>query len=407
MKFKVKTKIIINSPITKVIIVTIMILSLFLAIILPSIFLSPPKGSVTAYNRDPASGTREVFAEKVLTEKEFTPGNNVREVSSNDSMLRVVSQNKDSIGYVSFETVAGFNDDETVKIKPEYEDEISFLLFADKNGNPVSPTKKNIILGMEGNGEGYTPARSFNIFFRVVQGSEESKILNYDWDNIDNNSEWEEISLLDDNLLISYLFMNWVMYSHASYNYMNDNGEIPFNSESMLWTDDEQSISDYINFTHLSEGEDLTIGIVGSTSVKPLIADLSKEFIDLMNIYEIDVVFNISTNGSSDAFKKSIPGINNPYIGVQSRNPKDSELESWGWEEGSQDEVYGSFVIDAILIIYNIHSSYKLEEGEEEILDGTSLYTNSKLMLELYTSQKFMSYKDIFIKVSNNEVENA
>ncbi len=85
-------------------------------------------------------------------------------------MITFVQREKNSVGYVSFGTVAEFDEagNPILRDRPGAEN-ISFTTF-----NGVVPTYDNIMTGE------YEAARNFNLFFRVVEGSAEAEILNYD-----------------------------------------------------------------------------------------------------------------------------------------------------------------------------------------------------------------------------------
>lgn len=373
MKINSRIKILLSSGWTKIFIVLILVASLLLVLFLPLILNARPKGSVFVFNRDANSGTREVFIEKMLGEKPtgFSPSKlNAREVSTNDAMIKNVSVNKDSLGYVSFGTVADF-DEEGNPVLRDSNNKINFSTF-----NNVSPTKENIV------SEKYDATRNFNEFFRVDKNSDEAKILEYDWENYKDNTN--VISTINnDNLKVSYLFYSWTLYSKNAYDILNEKSEMSESDQSILFT--KEAVDKYFESVNLSSKKNLEIEIVGSSSAGTVFSILSNEFKKELNDWGYQVTFLKSNFGSSDAFKKNIPGTKNPYIGLQSREPTENELSKWGWEESNSNS-YLPFAKDAVLLIYN---NKNLKEGER-------LNTDTNRLLNVYSKESYFTYKDIF-----------
>lgn len=381
MKLKVRLKIIVESRAAKWILSLFIVALLITVILLPSILTARPKGSVLAFNRDATSGTREAFVEKVLMPEEhggvFSPGKNVREASNNESMIRAAMNNKNSVSYVSFGTIAEFDSDGNAKVR----DNIKNIDFASFEG--VSPDLDEIKNG------NYYPSRNFNAFFRVEKGSLESEILKYDFSN---NTIESNVTDLPNNLKASYFFYSWMNESNAAIEIINSGSEISFN-ETGIDFNRETAIS-YSENVSLNTNEEIRIEIVGSTSANKVLNELEDEFKSEIELQfsNINIQFVNATNGSGDAFKESVPGAQESYIGLQSREAKESEYSNWGWNLDELDQVYKPFAIDAILIIFN---NQDLEyEGR--------LNTTSDLMWELYANDNYIYYENLF--TNYNEV---
>ncbi len=375
MKTKLRLKIIWESTITRVMLIILLIIALLLAIILPSTLSARPKDSVTAFNRDATSGTREAFVEKVLQSDmdDFSPGSNVLEASNNESMIRSVERNRYSTGYVSFGTVAEFDKDGKAILKESMNpNKIGFTTL-----DGIDPDKENILSG------DYSGQRNFNMFFRVKKDSNEYNITNYDFNT---NTITTDVSSLSDTLKASYLFYNWALYSTEANDYItNESGELPFNSSTIDFTADY--IKTYVDNTNLNSDK-IRIEIIGSTSANEIAEGLTKIFEDDINtIYGSNSIeFVIATNGSGDAFKTTVPGVDEPYIGLQSREAKATELSSWGYD-GIDPKTYHAFAIDAILIIYN----------KEHLGDKTIKYdVNHEDLNNLYESNDYIQWENVF-----------
>ncbi len=386
MKTKLRLKIIWESTVTKVALIVTIVFVLMLAIILPSILNARPKGSVIAFNRDVTSGTREAFVEKVLEQDpdEFSPGKNVLEASNNESMIKATLKNEYSTGYVSFGTVAEF--DETGKAVLKDGIDSSKLSFATLNS--VSPDKANIIDGT------YSGQRNFNMFLRVENESPDYAITTYDFEN---NTMIDDVSSLDDSLKASALFYNWIIYSQEALEVFENgypeldidpSGELPITTDRYVM--DEDYLNTYIKNTQITD-DHIRIEVVGSSSASAVMEELSEVFEHEVNsIYSDSLEFVIATNGSGDAFKKSIPGVENSYIGMQSREAKDEELSNWGYDS-VDDLTYHPFAIDAILVIYN--NEHLSNEDKQ-----TSYNVTSEDLNNLYQSNEIVMWEDLFTK---------
>lgn len=384
MKTKSKAIIFWEKTSTKVILAITIIVLIILAIILPSILNARPKGSLLAFNRDATSGTREAFASKVLNDEEFSPGKDVREVKNNDAMVHDVANNNNSVGYVSLATIASFDESGEFKFNDGVSKNINYSTL---DGTPITEESISTMT--------YGASRTFNSFFRVKKDSTESQILNYDF----STSTYTGESLVEESneLKASYLFYSWVNQSTQASEFLTEEGFFPASDSTIDFTNDV-----FINYAtnediDLNLDDELRIEIVGSTSAKEAIVDLSKEFEEtILSIEpEIDMEFIIATNGSGDAFKETIPGATNAYIGLQSRSASESELSKWGWDDISESDgkyssdVYNSFIIDAILMIFN-------SESDEE---GVKYTTTPEQLNKLYTNEDkdiFYSFDDIF-----------
>ncbi len=420
MKTKLKLRIIWEATITRIIIAVTLVVLLLLAIILPSMLTSRPKGSVLAFNRDASSGTREAFVKKVLDVDDdlWTPGSNVREVRNNDAMITFVQREKNSVGYVSFGTVAEFDEagNPLLRDRPGAEN-ISFTTF-----NGVIPTYDNIMTGE------YEAARNFNLFFRVVEGSAEAEILNYDWTNfaLDQSSMNEVNSTENANdLKVAYLFYSWIMGSQEAYDIVNESGELPYSyiedatagldvdlddntfTERTPWFNDtwaESTIDKYVKSMDIETG--ILIEIVGSTSATAVMTDLTETFDEVVStaygLSEKDLEFVLVTNGSGDAMKTSIPGADHPFIGMQSKDQSADGFEGWGnyaFEDGTyNDKVYSSFAKDAILMIYNTDGVKGIEPATLDITRDTAvmLYTDKDVAEENEFLDDTSNYPEYF-----------
>lgn len=403
MKTKLKLKIIWESTITKIILIVVIIALLLSAIILPSVLTSRPDGSVLAFNRDAASGTREAFVEKVLDEDKhtWTPGTNVREVRNNDSMITFVEREQYSVGYVSFGTVATFDEDGNPILRADRNgmDNISFSSF-----NGISPTHDNIF-----NGD-YEAARSFNSFFRVKQDSDESQILNFDWTTMTLDEESKnkvDQTEHSNDLKAAYLFYNWFLTSVEASDIINESGELTYSfieSEGDSRVEFDKALVDqYLESTGLNSDEQILIEIVGSTSATSVMTDLTNTFdIEISEAYGLgdeDLKFVIATNGSSDALHPTVAGTDHPFIGMQSKDqsPEGFVEEGWGelayfYDETTEtynSDVYGSFAKDAILMIFNTKG---LNEEEKE-----PCYFNidREVLRRLYTEDEYVYYDEL------------
>lgn len=392
---KLKLKILWDSSILKVFLVLILFALIILAIIIPSIINPRPKNSIIAFNRDANSGTREAFVNEVLDYNNrsysFSPGFNVREVKNNDSMIRSVSSNKNTIGYVSFGTVAYFDNDGNPHLKQEYIDmNLNFAYFSEDD-NKISPTLENIQNKIY-------PSRNFNAFFRVQKNSDEANILDYDyqyWLNLsENNNNYEfrvnEIyEMNNDTLKASYLFYSWLIYSTEAEEFIENLGEIPYSTDERIdFT--PLMFEKYVDDVNMNLENEIIVEIVGSTSAYSITRELSNVFKNEINEYFSydNFKFSFSMNGSKDAFSENVPGTISPYIGLQSREASDDELLSWGWNIDNQKN-YFSFVIDAILVIYNT---------KDNISNDEILYVNSDSLNKLYSDDKYYEYNDILKK---------
>ncbi len=382
MKMHSKWKIFLSSTWVKVLSILLLVITISLVIFLPLIINNRPKGSIIVFNRDASSGTREVFIEKMLGEDPigYSPSKlNAREVSTNDAMINNVNANKDSLGYVSFGTVANFDEDGNAVLKEGKNKNINFSSFEN-----VLPSKENITSGE------YGASRDFNEFFRVDKNSVEANILKYDWEkNIDPTNEVSEIN--DDELKVSYLFYSWTIYSINAFNILEEDSEISESDKSLEFN--KELVDGYFDSVNLSSKNDLKIEVVGSSSAGTVLSILSKEFRNEMNDWGYEVIFEKSNFGSADAFKKKIPGTQKPYIGLQSRKPTDNELLNWNWEDKSMGE-YSSFVKDAILLIYN----------NEKINSDVVLNTTSELLDKVYSENEYFHYSDVFTNFKEGDI---
>ncbi len=408
MKTKLRLRIIWDSVITKIIVAIILVAILLTAILLPSILTARPKGSILAFNRDAVSGTREAFVEKVIEEDkhEWSPGRNVREVRNNDSMITFVEREANSVGYVSFGTIAYFDADGNSHLREDRPgmEQISFTTF-----NGIPPTQDNIL------NNDYSAARNFNAFLRVKEGSDEYQITNYDWttNSIDSDSLSRVNSVENSNdLKGAYLFFNWITNSTEAEEVINDNGEIPYSAFTtnggtrvdFFSEDDDWSttpVQKYIDATGLKKNKQILIEIVGSTSATALMTDLTNEFDEAVSDHygldEEDLKFVLATNGSSDAISKNAPaGTDHPFIGMQSKEQDVDGLTPWGESYAVVDEfgkttynekVYTPFAKDAILIIFN---NKELNVAENELnVDTDTIHA-------LYTYDDYLYYEDFF-----------
>ncbi len=370
---------------------------LLLAIILPSVLTRVPEGSVTAFNRDATSGTREAFVEKALepegkgdglTTKTWTPGSNVREVRNNDAMITFVKRQTNSIGYVSFGTIADFDKDGNPVMKKTANKNVSFATF-----DGILPTKDNIL------NNNYEAARNFNLFFRAKKDSSEYEVTKY---NFEDDSFSGDVTKLDniknkDDLEASYLFYNWVLHSSEAtdvidkgYDADEPTGEISM--PGVKYDFGKDKVDSYINTIGINKNkEQYMIEIVGSTSATALMTELMKEFDkDISNYYGLSenrLKLQLATNGSGDAFKATVSGTDRPFIGMQSREAQDNELSNWGYESVDAS-TYNPFAKDAILIIYN-NNGVPLAKDEYLNIDSQSIY-------DLYTNYEYYTYEDIF-----------
>ncbi len=416
MKTRLKLRIIWDSTITKVVLSIFIVSLLILAIILPSILTSMPDGAILAFNRDAVSGTREAFVEKVLDEDKHTwsPGSNVREVRNNDSMITFVQREEDSVGYVSFGTIAYFDELGNPQLRTDRNgmDNISFSTF-----EGVVPTYDNILDGT------YSASRNFNAFLRVKEGSDEYEITNFDWDNgtIDQSSLATINGVKNSNdLKAAYLFFNWFTRSTEAEEIINESGEIPYslleqNGSTRVqffsdydettgeYSDDwnDTMVQHYIDATNLNSDDQILIEIVGSTSATALMTDLTNSFDEVVSehygLKEEALKFVIATNGSSDAISPNPPaGTDHPFIGMQSKDQDVSGLSTWGENyaveelDGSityNNNVYTPFAKDAILIIFN---------NENTQVEINELNVSREAIHSLYTYNEYMYAEDLF-----------
>lgn len=366
---KVKLRIIWESRIAKVILISFVVFCFALIIILPSVLNGRKHGELIAYNRDATSGTREAFAEKVLNEDPdtFTPGKNVLEASNNESMIKSVSKNKYSTAYVSAGTIVNMTDD-SVAVK-DGKKNIGISSF-----NGVTPTLNNI------KNNYYEPQRNFNAFFRVEANSQESKIINW---------QAEDVSYLSDDLKASYAFYYWFEYSNEAANLINEGSEIAYDFDRERIDISKSDLDFYINKTKL-DSNDIRIEIVGSSSAQASMEELTDYAEEQLSILypEVNFEFIVATNGSGDAFSKKVPGTTgSDYIGMQSREAKPSEYEEWGYTIDNYSNVYKPFAIDAIIIIYN-----NQHLSEKDII----LNTTQERMDKLYTSDDLLQFDEVF-----------
>ncbi len=378
---KAKIIVFLDSKLMRLFYVFFVIFLILIVIILPIILTSRPKGAILAFNRDSNSGTREAFVEKVLNDDPdtFSPGSNVREVKNNDLMISAVKNNENSIGYVSFGTIAEFDIDG----QPQLKEGINLIDFASFEN--IVPSKENI------ENEAYVPSRNFNIFFRIKNDSQESSILKYNWiDSTLPSDVSDEVMNLNANLKSSFLFFSWILYSKDAYYILDENSQIPTGilDETERIDFNDFVVESYISNTNLITTGNWEIEIVGSTSANSIVKKLSIFFEEKIEskYSNLDVIFTLATNGSSDAFSPIIPGTTEPYIGLQSREPKDSELEKWNWTMDDVETPYNSFAKDVILVIFN----------NKDISYSTRLNVNSETMNDLYSKGDYFYYSDIF-----------
>ncbi len=430
MKTKLKIRIFLESSFFKMASITLLVILILSAILLPSILTSRPKDSVLAFNRDATSGTREAFVEKVIEPEDWdsdangkfkevwSPGKNVREVRNNDAMITFVQRELNSVGYVSFGTVAEFDEDGNPVKRTDRNgmDKIEFATFEN-----VMPTRDAVL------GGDYSAARNFNMFFRVFEGSDEQMITNYDWEaNTIDEASIDAVDSTDNSndLKAAYFFFNWVTHSTEAAEIIDESGELSFSTidtredwmgEGVVVDENGNIISadlsssekftTYIDNTGVNDESNILIEIVGSTSATALMTDLTNFFDEaLTTAYgwsDDKLQFVIATNGSGDAVSKSAPaGTDHPFIGMQSKDQDKEGLDEWGTsyanEDGTYDStVYTPFAKDAILIIYN---SRNIQEWfpELSVEDGDMLNTNQEELYELYTNNEYLTYEDLF-----------
>lgn len=400
MKTRVKIKIFIGSKTFKVILSIFSIMVLSAVMVIPSILTMRPKWSAISFSRDATSGTRQAFVEKVLLSdpKEFSPGANVREAKNNESMIKLVVNNRNSISYVSFGTVAHFNQNNEAALKENFNKKS--INYATLGG--VEPNRENLKNGS------YPATRDFNIFLRVDKESEESELLNSTWDGKESeftNPKSESLKKIDNNLKASYLFYSWAYLSNQADELLKIESEVSSTNPKIDFT--PEIVNSYVDAVALDKDAKIMIEIVGSSSARKVLdllsTDRDKSF---GNIAENDWAFSKiefikATNGSGDAFRKTIAGTINPFIGLQSRAPGEIELSKWNWtkENGVSDKdetkkPYNNFAIDALLVIYNTKSlNDKVRRNIEiEIGDGKSPNT----LNNLYSLNEFMGFNEIF-----------
>ncbi len=411
MKTKLRLRIIWDATITKVILIVTLVVLLVLAIVLPSILTARPDGSILAFNRDATSGTREAFVEKVLQtdKKTWTPGSNVREVRNNDSMITFVEREKNSVGYVSFGTVAEFDEAGNPILRTD-RNGMDHIAFTEYEG--VAPTYDAIFSGE------YGAARNFNAFFRVVEGSNEYQITNFDWASMTiDDASLEAVNTTGhaNDLKAAYLFFNWIQSSTEAYEVIEESGEIPYSpTESnggtridYFNTDDWGSsvVDTFVTTMGIHKDEQILIEIVGSTSATALMTDLTNRFDDEVSeaygLEEDELKFVVATNGSGDAVSETVPGTDHSYIGMQSKDQSADGFEGWGdylVDEEYNEKVYASFAKDAILIIYN--TSNLSQELKDVIASSESglLNVEKETLYDLYTYNEYMYYEDLFIE---------
>ncbi len=399
MRTKSKFKIFLEGKTLKIIISILVIASILVVIVVPSIMTSKPKWAAISFNRDATSGTREAFAEKVLevNANEFSPGTNVREVKNNESMIKSVVKNEHSIGYVSFGTVANFTPKGHAYVKDQYKDKD--INYATIDG--VSPDKDN--LKAAGN---YEAKRNFNSFFRVKNNTDESKILNWDWNDPVFNGP-STLKGLNNDLKASYLFYSWMDSSKQAEKILNTESEVPTQNNKIDFSD--ALVENYINDVNLNLNKEVKISIVGSTSARKVLDLLSTDIKDKSFIYLAknnwgfkNIEFEKATNGSGDAFKDSIAGATDPYIGLQSREPKSSELKKWGWDS-DHSKVYVPFAIDALLVVYNTKGLNDPLVTDPELRKKYKKHRNlkgSKKILELYQSNDWVRFDEILTLIN-------
>ncbi len=387
MKTKTHIRIFVESKLFKVMIVIITIISISGIIIIPSLLTATPDWAAISFNRDATSGTREAFADKILdTDPDtFSPGKNVREVKNNESMIKSVIKNKHSIGYVSFGTVAYFDleDEGMSHIKEKYED--SPIQYATINGvNPqLDPNTHEL--------NNYNAKRNFNSFFRVEKNSNEAKFLDSSWGTTFDNPN--DLTTFDNDIKGSYLFYSWMNYSNEAADLLLKESEVPSSTKRIDFTDD--LVNDYIDDVELNVDERIKISVVGSSSARKVLDLLSTEvegesfkYIAEENWGLSNVEFEKATNGSGDAFKESIAGTTDPYIGLQSREPKEGELLSWGWNYEDVNTPYIPFAIDALLVIYNTKG----------LDDDANIHRNingSDEIYKLYSDNDWVRFDDV------------
>ncbi len=374
-----KIKYWLKTPKGKLIITNTISILVVCAILLPFIIFNPSSSnnnSIVAYNRDSNSGTRAAFEEFIGLEDDDIFSENVQEKASNDAIISAISQGKNSIGYVSYSTI--FDSEENIKEN---------LKVLDINGiNPTDPL--------------YEAKRPFNIFFRVPQEEievyKDNLVINdpsiwitSDYDTSSFSTSWfnDKSDNEKEQLLISYLFYNWMLFSYSA----NQIFDYPYNVPlSVSRETDIIAITNFVESTsNLVSGysNSLKIYSQGSTSVVSIVNELfyNEDFglkNELEEVYFDEVVYDTGAHdGSGDAFKeKKVNGSeNDSFLGFQSRGMEYSEVESWGYvfDEGDlssdgfysylpdsnlDDILYTTFETDILAFIINDGTTFKYKD---------------------------------------------
>ncbi len=338
---------------------------------------SSSNNSIIAYNRDSNSGTRAAFEEFIDLDESESFSSNVQEKASNDAIISAISQGKNAIGYVSYSTIF------------------------DSEGNIKNNIKALDVNGLSPENPLYDAKRPFNVFFRVP-----SEEINPYVDNlvINDISIWAstgaDVSSFEDEwflsksdneqeqLLISYLFYNWLLFSYSA----NQIFDYPFNISLSISRDmDSLAISNFIeNTSDLVGGYSSSLKIYsqGSTSVVGIINELfyNDEYGFINEVEENSSIEEIiydsgAHDGSGDAFKdKKVNGNDNDaFLGFQSRGMESTEADNWGYIF-SDDEIpsdgfytyipnpdygnilYSTFETDILAFIINDETTFKYND---------------------------------------------
>ncbi|BDV02314.1 MAG: hypothetical protein HPAVJP_2030 [Candidatus Hepatoplasma vulgare] len=407
--------------------------------------------NIYAYNRDANSGTREAFNTAIDFDSQNDKySENVFETNGNDMMFDRVAKTKNSIGYVSLDTL--YDDAGNVSrdgIKPL--------------GTTAVPNPKDI----KENIQNYEAKRPFNVFFRIPQDVSEylhlpdnlyinsSEASSNGIDNIFSEnfvipSSWDlppDVYQVNDEyeakFAVSYLFFNWIFYSNEAKDLM-DLAYEPINLTKYSYFDsipqsgEEDVVENYIENTGLDdyfssggydENNRLKITTQGSTSVvsllNTLMTDEEEGFISILEDHNLYITYEQVHLGSGDAFKNSTPTSSEIFLGFQSRGFEDEEItgDDWGYDLDltqtydlvNQDDfvvdlnseilsgfynplalyengsylLYGSFYIDAIVFIIN--DEIESNEG----LDSSDIgYIDVKGVKDIYTNN--VTWDDLY-----------